>query len=154
MKTLDLTSSLFWLFLSAAAFAGSLHMGIGTVESPGMGFMPAAASGLLGILSLVLLANTIVKKLQDVTADTISTIVGRRSLTVLIGVIIYSILMPNLGYLISTFLLMTYLYWNMEQNGVKGLLRSALYSILTTAASYYLFAVLLNCPFPAGILKF
>lgn len=156
MKRLDLTSGLFWLFFSSLAFAGSLRMGIGTVESPGMGFMPAVASGLLGILSLILLTNTILKKLKDVTVTggITAAILRRGALTVVFGVLIYAMIMPKLGYLISTFLLMTLLYWYMERNGAKGLLRSAVLSLLTTAISYYLFAVLLSCPFPAGILDF
>ena len=77
MKTLDLTSGLFWLFFSSLAFVGSLRMGIGTVESPGMGFMPAAASALLGILSLVLLVKTIMRKLQDMPAGTTAAILGK-----------------------------------------------------------------------------
>ena len=52
MKTLDLASSLFWLFVSIAVFVESLRLGIGTLRSPGMGFMTFAASGILGILSL------------------------------------------------------------------------------------------------------
>ena len=154
MKTPDLTSGLFWLFLSSAAFVGSLRMGIGTAESPGMGFMPAAASALIGILSLVLLVKAIIGKLQGVTVGATAALLDKKALLVLIGVIIYSVAMPKLGYLISTFLLMTFLYWLMEQNGIKGLLRGAVLSIATTAASYYLFAVLLNCDFPAGILNF
>jgi len=153
MKTLDLTSGFFWLIYSSLAFIGSLRMGIGTVESPGMGFMPATASVFLGMLSVFLIVQTIFKRMKDATEDTATTILRKGTLAVLVGVLIYTIIMPKLGYLISTFLLMTFLYWYMEQNGVKGLLRSAILSLLTTAISYYLFAVLLNCPFPAGILK-
>jgi putative tricarboxylic transport membrane protein len=154
MKTLDLASGLFWLFLSSAAFVGSLRMGIGTAQSPGMGFMPAGASAVLGILSLVLLVKAIIKNMQDVTVDATAAILGKKALMVLIAVVIYSIVMPTLGYLIGTFLLMTFLYWFLEQNGIKGLLRGAVISLLTTVASYYLFAVLLHCSFPVGILNF
>jgi putative tricarboxylic transport membrane protein len=154
MKTLDLTSGLFWLFLSSAAFVGSLRMGIGTAENPGMGFMPAAASVLLGVLSLVLLAKAFMTKLQCLTEDARAAILGKKALVVLTSVMIYSVVMPKLGYLISTFFLMTFLYWFQEENGIKGLLRGALLSLVTTAASYYLFAVVLHCGFPAGILSF
>jgi putative tricarboxylic transport membrane protein len=154
MKTLDLASGLFWLFISSAAFAGSLRLGIGTAESPGMGFMPAAASVVLGILSLVLLVKAVIKKMQDMTADTTAAILGKNAFMVLIAVVIYAIVMPKLGYLIGTFLLMTFLYWFLERNGIKGLLRGTIISLLTTVASYYLFAVLLHCSFPVGILSF
>ena len=154
MKTLDLASGLFWLFISSAAFVGSFRLGIGTAESPGMGFMPAVASVVLGILSLVLLVKAITRKVHDVTEDATAAILGKNALMVLIAVVIYSIIMPKLGYLIGTFLLMTFLYWFLEQNGIKGLLRGAVISLLTTVASYYLFAVLLHCSFPVGIFGF
>jgi putative tricarboxylic transport membrane protein len=154
MKTLDLASGLFWLFLSAAVFVESLRMGIGAVESPGMGFMPLAASALLGMLSLVLLVKTIVHKRKGGTAGGSVALLGKKALMVLIAVITYSIIMPTIGYLIGTFLVMTFLYWLLEQNGVRGFLRGMVLSLLTTTLSYYLFAVLLNCPFPAGILGF
>jgi putative tricarboxylic transport membrane protein len=154
MKTLDLASGLFWLFISSAAFAGSLRLGIGTAESPGMGFMPGAASVVLGILSLVLLVKAIIKKMRDMTGDATVSILGKNAIIVLAAVVIYSIIMPKLGYLIGTFLLMTFLYWFLEQNGIKGLMRGAVISLLTTVASYYLFAVLLHCSFPTGILNF
>lgn len=154
MTSLDLKSSAFWLLLSSAGFVGSLRMGIGSAESPGMGFMPAVASGLLGILSLILLTKTIVKRLRESAKD-VSTKISRKSaLVVLSSILIYLIILPGLGYLSGTFLLMTFLYWFMEQNGVRGLLRAVVMSLITTLASYYLFAVLLNCPFPKGIFGF
>ncbi len=154
MRTHDLASGLFWLFLSAAVFLESLRMEIGTVKMPGMGFMPFGASALLGMLSIVLMVKTIARKRQGGTAGASVTLLGKKALMVLIAVITYSIIMPTIGYLIGTFLVMTFLYWLLEQNGVRGFLRGMVLSLLTTTLSYYLFAILLNCPFPAGILGF
>jgi putative tricarboxylic transport membrane protein len=154
MRTHDLASGLFWLFLSAAVFVESLRMEIGTVKMPGMGFMPFGASALLGMLSIVLLVKTIARKRQGGTAGASVALLGKKALMVLIAVITYSIIMPTIGYLIGTFLVMTFLYWLLEQNGIRGIMRGIVLSLLTTTLSYYLFAVLLKCPFPAGILGF
>ena len=54
IRTLDQTSSLFWLLVSISVFVESLRLGIGTPQNPGMGFMTFGASGILGILSLLL----------------------------------------------------------------------------------------------------
>ena len=129
-------------------------MGTGTLQRPGMGFMPLGASALLGMLSIVLLVKTIVRKREGGRAATSAVPLGKKALMALIAVITYSIIMPRIGYLIGTFLVMTFLYWLLEQNGVRGFLRGMVLSLLTTTLSYYLFAVLLNCPFPAGILGF
>lgn len=118
MRTHDLASGLFWLFLSAAVFVESLRMEIGTVKMPGMGFMPFGASALLGMLSIVLLVKTIARKRQGGTAGASDVLLGKKALMVLIAVIAYSMIMPTIGYLIGTFLVMTFLYWLLEQNGV------------------------------------
>ena len=154
MKSLDQISGLFWLLLSAAAFIGALRIGTGTLQRPGMGLMPLGASALLGMLSIVLLVKTIVRKREGGRAGTSAVPLGKKAFMALMAVITYSITMPRIGYLIGTFLVMTFLYWLLEQNGVRGFLRSIVLSLLTTTLSYYLFAVLLNCPFPSGILGF
>jgi len=39
MKTLDQTSSLFWLLVSISVLVESTRLGIGTLHDPGMGFL-------------------------------------------------------------------------------------------------------------------
>jgi len=69
MKTLDRTSSLFWLLVSILVFAESIRIGLGTVKNPGMGFMTFGASGILGVLSLVLFFQASSRK-EDVQHKT------------------------------------------------------------------------------------
>jgi hypothetical protein len=65
-----------------------------------------------------------------------------------IALLVYAWLMPVAGYLISTFLLMTFLYWMVKGQKWWWVLIS---SFLTTIASHYFFSNLLNCQFPAGL---
>ncbi len=184
----DLRSGLFWLALSIAVITGSLRMGIGTVQNPGMGFMSFWAGGLLAILSLGLLLGTILKKRRDridfyeQARGSLSSEHGEREgeapsallmegatrapvnetahagawrkkvLFVLSALVAYAVIMPSAGYLIGTFLLMTFLYWFADPTGMKWFLWCLVLSLLTTAVSYYVFSVLLNCQFPPGIL--
>ena len=144
----DRWSGLFWLVLSLTIFIGSIHLGIDTPRSPGPGFMTFGASGLLGILSLILLVKTLLKR--EKSNETLFT--GRlwnRVAFVATALLIYAWLMPMAGYLISTFLLMTFLYWVVRGQKWWWVLTS---SFFTTIASYYLFSILLNCQFPLGIL--
>jgi putative tricarboxylic transport membrane protein len=151
VKTLDLRSGLFWLLLSIAVVTESLRMGIGTVQNPGMGFMSFWAGGLLAILSLVLLFRTILNKRRGRQAELAGT--WRKKVLFALGaLVVYAVIMPVVGYLIATFLLMTFLYWFADPTGMRWFLWCLVLSFLTTAVSYYVFSVLLNCQFPPGLL--
>jgi hypothetical protein len=127
-------------------------MGIGTVQNPGMGFMSFWAGGLLAILSLVLLLRTIMKKRLGRNEAAVAGAWRKKVLFVLSALVLYAVIMPVAGYLISTFLLMTFLYWFADPTGMRWFFWCLILSFLTTAVSYYVFSVLLNCQFPPGIL--
>jgi putative tricarboxylic transport membrane protein len=150
--TLDLKSSLFWLALSIAVVAESLRMGIGTVQNPGMGFMPFWAGGLLAILSLVLLFRAILKKRRAGIEAALAKRWQKKVIFALLALVAYAVIMPVAGYLIGTFLLMTFLYWFADPTGMRWFVWCLILSLLTTAISYYVFSVLLNCQFPPGML--
>jgi tripartite tricarboxylate transporter TctB family protein len=171
--TLDVRSSLFWLSLSVTVTAQSFRMGIGTLQNPGMGFMPFWAGGLLAILSFVLFFRAILEKKkvgggstgyqraaalpeeakQARVIDAVPAVAWRKKVFLIsLALVCYAVIMPVTGYLIGTFLFMTFLYWFAEPTGIRWFLWSLLLSFLTTAASYYVFSVLLNCQFPSGIL--
>ena len=147
----DQGSSVFWLFLSIFVCIESLHLGIGTFHNPGTGFFAFWTSGLLGILSLVLFLQTFLKKGEAKIEPLFSGTLWKRVLLVLIALLIYSKLMELLGYLISTFFLMTLLFWILEPNRMRWFLWSLVISFLTTIISYYIFSILLNCQFPMGL---
>ena len=151
MKTLDQTSSLFWLLVSISVFVESLRLGIGTLKNPGMGFLTFGASGILGILSFVLFLKASFKKEEVKTAPLFTGQLWKRILFVLIVLILYSRMMSVLGYLISTFLLMTALFWILERKKIVFVFVS---SILTTLFTYFVFSKWLNCQFPDGLFGF
>jgi hypothetical protein len=112
-----------------------------------MGFMAFAVSLLLGILSLALFSLSTLKPEEGKIAPFFSGRYWKRVLLVLLTIIAYAELMPLGGYLISTFLLMSFLFWI-----VKGQLGWVLVlSSLTTLITYCVFSVWLKCQFPSGI---
>jgi putative tricarboxylic transport membrane protein len=151
MKTLDQTSSLFWLLVSVSVFIESLRLGIGTLHSPGRGFLTFGASGILGILSLILLLQASLQKKEVKAAPFFAGPLWKRILLVVIVLVVYSWLMPVLGYLISTFLLMTTLFLILERKKIVFVFVS---SILTTLITYFVFSKWLNCQFPDGLFGF
>jgi uncharacterized membrane protein len=149
MRTYDLGTSLFWLFLSIAILTESLHLGIGTPSNPGMGFLAFCASGLLGLMSLGLFIQAL-RKEPEVKGEPFFSKLWTKVPIALIALLAYSNVMPLLGYLISTFLLMTFLFCLLEDNRKKWFLWPLVGSLLTTVLTYYVFSVWLNCQFPAG----
>ena len=151
MKTLDRTSSLFWLLVSILVFAESLRIGIGTVENPGMGFMTFGASGILGILSLALFLQASLRKEDGRQKPLFAGTLWRRVVFVLLALTVYARAMPVLGYLMSTFLLMSLLFWVLEKGRIGFVL---LYALLATLFTHLVFSKWLNCQFPQGVFGF
>ncbi len=150
MKVYDQTSSLFWLLVSISVLVESLRLGIGTLHNPGMGFLTFGASGILGILSLSLFLQSSLRKEKRKVQPLFEGKFWKRIVFVLALLIVYSRIMPVLGYLISTFLLMTCLFWILER---KRMVLVFVSSILTTLITYFVFSKWLNCQFPDGLFR-
>jgi hypothetical protein len=151
VKAYDLISGGFWLLISIAVFIESIRLGIGNLHNPGRGFMTYGASGLLGILSLILFIQASIRRDKALREPLLAGKEWERIVFVLIALGLYSVFMPSLGYLISTFVLMTILFWVLEKKKIGWVFVS---SILTTLVSYLVFSKWLNCQFPDGLFGF
>jgi len=150
MKTYDRGSSLFWLCYSVFIVIESLRLGIGKLHAPGTAFMAFGASGLLGILSLILFLQSISKKEETQIQPIFAGTLWKKAVLVLIALLIYAEVLPVAGYLISTFFLMSFLFWIVERQKVWRVL---ILSFLTTLITYYVFSKWLNCQFPEGLFR-
>lgn len=151
MKNLDQASSLFWLLVSIAVLVESIRLGIGKVQNPGMGFMTFGASGILGILSLALFIRASLSREEREAKPLFGGGLWKRVLFVLLVLSVYSVAMPTLGYLLSTFILMTLLFWVLERRKVWLVFMA---SFLSTLITYFVFSKWLNCQFPDGLFGF
>ena len=143
----DRTSSVFFLIVSVIVFVGSIQLGLGSTRQPGPGFITFGASGLMGILSLIGTARTFVKKKESEETLFKGTLWWRVVLSGL-AILAFALIMPDLGYLITTFLLMLFLYFMIHEQKWYWVIIS---SLLSSLGSYYLFSKLLNCQFPDGL---
>ena len=150
MKSYDRATSLFWLVLSLLVMGQAWHLGIGSVQKPGAGFIAFGTSALLAILSLALFLQTRRKKEAVKTAAPRGWAVWQRVGLVLGALFLYSKLMTVGGYLVSTFCLMTFLFWIVER---KKLVWPLISSLAVTVLTYYLFSRL-GCSFPPGLFDF
>ena len=149
MKAHDLGSSLFWLLLSVYVCIESLRGGIGTLREPGMGFIGFGASVLLGILSLTLFLKTLLQKKRLKMEPVFVGKLWRRVLFVLIVLILYANFIDVGGYLISTFLLMSFLFLIVRAYQWWWVL---VISALVTISAHLFFSGWLKVEFPKGFL--
>jgi len=126
---------------------GSVKMGIGKLSEPGPGLMPFGGGILLGILSL---ADLLLRNSSRIKGDEIGfkgVRWGRLFLSIA-PLFAFTLLLPILGYLITTFLVMLSLYKCIEPQKWWVALSAAL---LSTILTYLLFGVALKTFFPEGI---
>src|SRR5215475_7341265 len=139
----DLTSALFWLAIAIFfSIEGFTHLKLGTLHQPGPGFFPFWAGVLLGILSLILLFNSLKK------SDTLSLsgIKSSKLLLVTGALLAYLLLLETLGFVTITFLFLLLLL-RLEY---KGWMFSAASALAGAVAAYVLFQLWLKTQLPAG----
>lgn len=152
MKFYDRLSALFWLAFSVAIFVHSLRIGMGTLYNPGMGFIAFGASGIMGILSIILFFQSMMADNETkVAVSPFADLLLLRISSVLAVILLYIFFLKPLGYLIDTFLLMTSLFIIV---GLRRWWQVIPSSALVSLATYYLFYKIFNCPFPSGLFSF
>ena len=111
MTWLNRFSSLFLMAFAVLIFFSSVKLGVGSLESPGPGFMACLASILLFILSLVVLvAGTKWSAKDNAKRTFIHWESLRKPVILVIGMSGYTLLLKPVGYLITIFLLMFTLF--------------------------------------------
>ena len=152
MRTYDRASAAFWFFFSTAVLVQSIPMGVGTLSNPGTGFMACGTSGIMTFLSLILLIQSFVKsKGTEESARPFAGLLLGRVVGFVVAVFVYILVLPFLGYLIATFLLLGCLLMIVGRRKWWLLI---FFPGLSSLVGYYVFAKLFQCSFPAGILSF
>lgn len=142
-------ASLFWMAFSILVIYGASQLGIGDPSAPGVGFLSFGAACLLLIFSTTRLIQASLAGERQGTA-TEALFRGKlwwRVVLVMAGLFSYTYVLPLLGYVIATFLLMLLLLW--VAGGRKIWVVSA-YAACMTVVTYYVFSKCLQCQFPMG----
>ena len=122
--------------------------------------MPGVAPLAFGLALAVPAISLAVKSARDWRGDrpnllparTERRTIGRRlalPLVALLALVLYTIAMPRLGYLITTFLFAVIVLWMLRWRGFKGLVAAA----GVTGVVYALFLLGLSVPLPRGLLS-
>jgi putative tricarboxylic transport membrane protein len=149
MKRANLVAAAGLLGLAGFILFESRKLNFGNFRVPHTGFFPKILVGLLLLLSLACLAQTLRDKAIEQRAEKIPTEGWLRIGATLATLIGFALVLEWLGFLLSTFFLMVLLLRAIEAPKWSKVIVVAL---VTALISYGLFAWLLGVPLPAGVL--
>ena len=148
MRKYDLISSLFWLMCAVLIIIGSLRLPVGTIGNSGSGFFPLIIGCVLGVISTILFTCAFQKSLLDKKTFGVEKKKWYIIVTTILSLLIYTIALPRVGFLFTTFLLLVFLFKAIGELNWKVSLGGA---FLTSFISYTLFKVMLKVELPAGL---
>lgn len=146
-------SSLIGLAFAITICVESSHLSFGSVHNPGPGFLPLLVGILLGIFSIVVFLQTSLSgKSQESSPSWYPKERWKKLIWVLVSLFAYALCLEFLGFLITTFLLLVFLFRaGIEtQKWVWAIGGSAAASL----SSYAVFELWLRTQLPKGILGF
>lgn len=113
---------------------------------------PQVLAAIVFVLALILLVLTIIGKGPKIRlAGGDSTERHNRAATLIGGLVVWTVLIPVVGLLIAS-LFGTLLMGMLTFRAHVGTLRAVLIALVSVTLFYILFSVLLNVPFPMGLL--
>ncbi len=150
MMPYDLIGGCVWFLLSLLIVLGASHLGLGSFRQPEAGLFSMITGVILGGLSLLLMAESMFRPARarnDSETVWSKDTQWRRLLLTLAALVAYTLLLTTLGFLLTTFLFMTFLFRVIEPQ------RWSL-SVLSGAASslcgWMIFEAWLQCQLPEG----
>jgi hypothetical protein len=121
---------------------GALKLGVGTLRSPGPGFLPVIMATILILSSLFTLGRGLIRPVRP-----ISRFPWRRHVLMIASVFFYGLLLGLIGFLLSTFITMFILFGLLR--GKSSWIMVLIYAAITAMTGWLVFSVALNIPFPS-----
>jgi Tripartite tricarboxylate transporter TctB family len=150
VKNNDQRSSVFWLAIGLAIAFYSRTYDLGTLSTPGPGFLPFISGAAIALLALVVFIQQIPKR-----KDTLKSLWAHKRwaavLVVMASLVVYALLLSFLGFILDTFFLTAFLLRVMEPVSWKKVLAGATGA---TLGSYAVFHLWLEAQLPTGFLGF
>ena len=152
MQKADLGSASVLLLLGASVCYKSLSLGLGPLGTPGPGFLPFLAGLCLASLSLVILLLAVVRRTP---ASAAKFWPDPKKLKVVFLVLLslgaYNLLWTRLGFTLTTFLLLGFLF---RIVGARGWGATILGAAVSSSLAYLLFQTFLQSQLPTGFIGF
>ncbi len=149
MKKTDRIQSLIWALFGLYIIFGGVHLKLGTPRAPKPGFLIFW----MGIIIMILSAAFFLQSFSAVREEKKIRWKGRqwpKGVMVMLALFLYAAVFHWLGFILSTFLLLLFLFKGLEPQrwGIALLL-----SAVTITICYLVFSVFLELQFPPGLLR-
>jgi putative tricarboxylic transport membrane protein len=153
MKKADLITGIVLLMLSGYVIQEAWRMPESGTFGPGAGFLPLWVGIILAILAVILF--TTAWRRQGIEKDNQSPFPEKRALIAITGVLgglaVYILLIEVLGYIVDTFLYVTFLMGIVEREKWP---RTVMVAAATTAGLFIIFKVILGITLPSNMFGF
>lgn len=148
MKRYDQVIGLVWFALGIGITMNAIHLGLGELRRPGVGFMAFLAGVLLGVSGFILTLLATLKG-KEVGHKIWEGQNWKNIALPLLALSIYIFLLEFLGFLLTTFLSQFLLFRMIEP---KKWFTPLISSVVIAFFSYLVFSVWLKISFPKGFL--
>jgi putative tricarboxylic transport membrane protein len=152
MRKYNLISACLWLVLSLFICVGSIHIGIGGFRNPDAGLFPLLTAVLLGIFSLLLFFDSLLKpsdRAKEAQPFWTRETRWKNILLTLAALLVYALVVDKVGYLLATFAFILFLFRVIEPQRWPVAILGALVTALVSDA---IFNFWLQTQLPDGVL--
>jgi len=149
----EITGLVFWFVIAAIIMISSWNLGLGEYKNPGPGFFPFWSALLLGALSLSMAGDIYLQKKAVAIGgkvDLWKDVNWGKNTVVIASLFVYCLILPALGYLLSTMMLMMVLFY-VGKMKPRAIIAGAMLAVLL---SYFIFIYGLKTPLPRGVWGF
>jgi putative tricarboxylic transport membrane protein len=144
---IDYISSIFWFFLGLYVSYESMAYGVGSLMEPGSGFLLFYCGlGVAGLSCLVFISQ-IIKRDSALLFDLWDNVSWLKPTLCFLSLVLYTLLINRLGFILTAFLLMSYLF---TIGRSKRKLIALPISLVTVLIAYLIFVVILESRQPSG----
>lgn len=151
MKGLNQGSCVFLMGIAVLIGYMSLQLGIGHLELMGAGFMPFLASIVLFSLSLsVFIMEMKGAEKEEKKSFPMQWSDLKNPILLVVGLIGYALILKTFGYLITTFLLMFFMFF---MTGPQKWRKDIAIAVTIAILSYIIFDKWLRLPLPSGVFR-
>jgi hypothetical protein len=147
MNKRDLISGLFWLAIAIFVITEAIGLGVGTLSTPGAGFLLFCSSILFGLLSIILVIKAFMHgDKRKGLAELWEGLAWGNVVIAVVALVLYCLFLVKVGFVITTTAFMAVLY------GVGRMKPWVVFvsALVTVALTYVIFHYALQIEFPRG----
>lgn len=141
--------TLFWIAVGLVTCYGATRLGVGSITDPSAGFIFFWSGLILIVLSLIVFVDTL-RSLEN-TVRQMPEINWPKIALVLFALLLYAFFLEKLGFVFTTFVLMSFLLGCIQS---AGWLRSFAVAGAAALTAYAIFELWLKIRLPKGIVGF